>query len=404
MNSNTTVIHPKKKRRTLRIVIVSIILLLIIARFILPYVILKVVNKKLAAIENYYGHVEDIDLALIRGAYQINDLLLTKVDSVTHQRDTTPFFKTPQIDLSVEWKSIFKGRIVGEIIIESPVLNFVQGKHKGEDVKQDTTDFQDVLKTLMPLTINHFQINNGQIHFIDPNSSPKIDVPLKNIQVTADNLSNVNDSNKVLPSAIKATGDVYGGNFNMNVKLNPLEKKPTFDLNAGINNVDMLKLNDFFEAYGNFKVEKGNFGLYTEFAAKEGAFKGYVKPLLKDVDIAKEGTFGEIVWANVVGGVKWILENHKKEQVATKLPVEGRFDKPDTGLWTAISYILKNAFVLALQPSVDNDIDLGKVEQADEKKTFLQKVFGKKDKDGKEKEHKKKEHKDKTELKKTSKR
>lgn len=391
----TTTPGTSKKRKRWKIVVAIVIVLLIIFRLILPSIVLKLVNKKLSTIENYYGHVEDIDIALIRGAYQINDLLLVKVDSVTHQRDTIPFFKTSQVDLSVEWKAIFKGKIVGEVILESPVLNFVQGKHKGEDVKQDTTDFQDVLKALMPLTINRFQINNGQIHFIDPYSAPKIDMPLKNIQVTAENLSNVNDSNKVLPSSIKATGDVYGGTLDLNVKLNALEKKPTFDLNAAIDNVDMVKLNDFFKAYGKFQVDKGNFGLYTEFAAKDGAFKGYVKPLLKDVEIKDEGTFGEIVWADVVSGIKWVLENPKKDQVATKVPIEGRFDDPDTGLWTAVSYILKNAFVLALQPSVDDQIDIGKVEQGTEKKTFLQKVFGGKDKDEKKDKKNKKDKSDK---------
>lgn len=394
MNTSETQKPVTKKRKKWKIVVVSIIVLLIIFRLILPYIVLNFVNKKLSTIKEYYGHVEDIDIALIRGAYQINDILLVKVDSVTHQKDSIPFFKSPQIDLSVQWSAIFKGRIVGEIYMENPVLNFVKGKHKNEDVKADTADFQDVLKALMPLTINHFQINNGQIHFIDKYSSPSIDVPMKNIQVTADNLSNANDSNKVLPSTIKATADLYEGKFNMNVKLNVLEKKPTFDLNAGIENINMVYLNNFFKAYGKFEVEKGNLGLYTEFAAKDGAFKGYVKPIIKDLKVAKEGTFGQIVWENIISGAALILNNYKRDQVATKVPIEGRFDDPETGLWTAISYVLKNAFVLGLQPSVDNDIDLGKVEQKDEKKTFLQKVFGKKDKDEK-KESKKEDKKEK---------
>jgi len=184
----------------------------------------------------------------------------------------------------------------------------------------------------------------------------------------------------VLPSTIKATGDLYGGKLKLDVKLNALEKKPTFDMNAGISNVNMVDLNPFFKAYGKFQVEKGNFGLYTEFAAKDGAFKGYVKPLLKDIDILHDGNFGQIVWSEVVSGVAWVFKNHSKDQVATKLPIEGRFDNPDTGLWTAISYVLKNAFVFALKPTVENTIDIGKVEAQPEKKTFLQKVFGKKDK------------------------
>lgn len=376
--------NTKPKRKKWKIVVLAIVVLLIIARLILPSIVLKYVNRTLAGIKGYYGHVEDIDIALIRGAYQINDLRIVKVDTVTRQQDTIPFFTTPQIDLSVEWRAIFKGSIVGEIEVEDPVLNFVKGKHKNEDVKQDTTDFKEVIKKLMPLTINHFKINNGQIHFCDPYASPAIDVPMKNIQVEAENLSNVNDSNKVLPSSIKATGDVYGGKLTMNVKLNALEKQPTFDLNAGVDNVDMLYLNPFFKKYGKFEVEKGTFGLYTEFAAKDGAFNGYVKPLIKEMEVKKDGNIVQIAWQSIVQGADNLLENNKTDKLATKLPVKGRFDDPNTGLWTAISYVLKNAFIFALKPSIDNEIDIGKVEAGPEKKTFLQKVFGGKgDKKGK---------------------
>src|ERR1700741_92621 len=96
--------NPKRKRW--KISVLSIILLLVIARLVMPYFVLKYVNKTLAEIRGYYGHVEDIDIALIRGAYKINDLLIVKVDTITNQRDTTPFFKAPVIDLSVEWKGI----------------------------------------------------------------------------------------------------------------------------------------------------------------------------------------------------------------------------------------------------------------------------------------------------------
>ena len=365
----------------------SVITLLVIGRLVMPYFVLKYVNKTLAGIKGYYGHVDDVDIALIRGAYKIKDLVLVKVDTLSSKRDTIPFFKTPDIDLSVQWAAIFKGAIVGEIEVEKPVLNFVKGKHKNENLKQDTTSFQQVIRKLMPLTINHFQINSGQIHFIDRYSSPKVDIPIKNINVRGTNLSNVNKSGNILPSTIKATGDVYDGRLTLNVKLNPLEKQPTFDLEARVEGVNMTHLNNFFKAYAKFEVEKGTLGLYSEFAAKEGAFNGYVKPLIKDMKVKKEGTIIQIVWQSIVGGVEALLENNKTKIAGTKLPIKGRFDDPDTGLWTAISYTLKNAFVFALKPSIDNEINIGKVEPEPEKKTFLQKIFGggKKDK----KKHKK---------------
>lgn len=401
MKKDTTVTPEKKhadlskppKRRRLFIIFGSILVLLIVLRLVLPYFVLKYVNKTLSEMEQYYGHVEDIDIALIRGAYIINDIKIEKINSETKQRDTIPFFKSPEIDLSVEWKSIFKGSVVGEISVENPTLNFVKGKHKGEDIKADTSDFRDLIKDLMPLKVNHFEINNGQIHYIDQNTNPLVDVSMKEIHAIAENLTNVNDSTKLLPGKIRATGDVYEGKFELNVNLDPLKKQPTFDLNARLTDMNMVLLNSFFRAYGKFDVNKGNFGLYTEFAAKDGAFNGYVKPLIKDLDIVEfnkeEGNLGQILWETLIGTVAEIFTNHPKDQLATKLPIQGKFENPDANLWTAISYVLRNAFVNALKPSVDNTINIGNVKAEPEKKTFLQKIFGgKKDKKDQKKDKK----------------
>ncbi|HRG37047.1 MAG TPA: DUF748 domain-containing protein [Bacteroidia bacterium] len=374
-------LKPRNKRKKWLIALIILIVFLIIARIILPYFVLKYVNKTLSELKEYRGHVEDIDIALIRGAYQIIDIRIDKIDSVSNKVDTIPFFKSSQIDLSVQWSAIFKGAVVGEIYVTDPVLNFVKGKHKKEDVKADTADFRTTIDKLMPLTINHFEIENGQIHYIDKYSTPHVDIAMTNLQVKADNLSNVNDSAKLLPAKLIASGDVYNGRFDLNVDFNALEKQPTFDLNAGLKNIQMVSLNDFFKAYANFQLDQGNLGLYTEFAAKNGNFKGYVKPIIKDLKVKKEGDFLDIVWENIVAGAATILENRKKDQVATKVPIEGRFDQPDTDLWTAINYVLRNAFVYALKPSIDNEINIGKIEQVNTDKTLLQKIFGKKDKD-----------------------
>jgi len=393
MKKDTTLTSDKKnavsakspKRRRLYIILGSIVVFLIALRLALPYIVLKYVNKTLSEMEQYHGHVEDIDIALIRGAYIINDIKIEKINTVSKQRDTIPFFKSPEIDLSVQWKAIFKGAVVGEIYVEKPVLNFVKGKHTGENIKADTSDFRDLIRDLMPLQVNHFEINNGQIHYIDKNATPQVDVSMNRIYAVAENLTNVNDSTKLLPGKLRATGDVYEGKFELNVNLNPLEKQPTFDMNARVTNVNMVLLNDFFRAYGNFDVNKGNFGLYTEFAAKDGAFNGYVKPLIKELDVVEfkkeEGNVGQILWEALIGTVAEIFSNQRKDQLATKLPIKGKFENPDSSLWTAISYVLRNAFVNALKPSVDNTINIGNVQTEPEKKTFLEKVFGgKKDK------------------------
>lgn len=364
--------------KKLKIIILSIAVFLIAIRLLLPYIVLKYVNNKLANLTEYYGYVDDIDLALIRGAYVINDIRIVKVDE-KRAKDTIPFFISPEIDLSVEWSAIFKGKIVGEIHVQDPVLNFVKGMHKGENVKADTADFRRLIKDLMPLTINRFEITNGWIHFIDKTSSPQLDISMKDVQIVATNLTNVNNSAKLLPAQVNASGQAYEGDFTLKMDFDALKKVPTFDMTAELKNLNLALLTDFFKAYGNFNVKKGRFGLYTEFAAKKGAFGGYVKPLLKNMEVVKgEGDFKEQIWESIVAGAAKLLENKQTDQVATKLQINGRFDEPNMNLWRAISYLLRNAFVQSLKPSVDNTINIKQLEE-DGKKTLLEKVFGNKE-------------------------
>ena len=369
------------KKRKVYWILGIVLGILIVFRLTLPYFVLKYVNGALANIKEYYGHVDDIDIALLRGAYVIKDLKLVKVDK-TNKQDSIPFCIAPKIDLSIAWNALFKGSIVGEIYAESPILNFVKGKHKGEDLKADTADFKEVIKKLMPLKVNHFEASHGEIHYIDRNISPILDISLNDVKIVATNLSNVNDSSKLLPAKLQATGHAYEGVFELTADFNPLEREPTFDINARLNNVNLPQLNNFFKAYVNLDVSKGNFGLYTEFAAKDGNFKGYVKPVIKDLkvlDLNKEkGNIGQILWEAVIGTVAQIFKNQPKDQLATKIPIEGKFDNPERGLWTAITYLLRNAFVSALTPSIDNTVTIEKVSEKDTKKTFLEKIFKKK--------------------------
>lgn len=382
----------RKKRR--RLILLSLLFIIIGLRIALPYIVKHYVNKTLANMKGYTGHVNNIDIALYRGAYVIRDLAIFKVME-DGKRDTLPFFASPEIDLSVQWGALFHGSVVGEIYVEKPVLNFSKTPAKKTSAKTDTADFRSVIKDLMPLKINHFEITDGQIHYIDRYRKPMVDVYMKKVNAVATNLKNVNDSNTLLPSRLKARAEVYDGNFNLDVRFNGLKKQPTFDMNARLSAVNMVHLNDFFKAYGNFDVKKGTLGLYTEFAAKDGAFNGYVKPLIKDVDIVQwnkeEGSPLQILWETVVGSVAEVFENQRKGQLATKLPIRGRFDNPRAGLFTAITYVLRNAFVYALKPSIDNSIDIGKVEaQPEEKKGFFKKIFGGNDKDEKKSSKEKK--------------
>ena len=171
------------------------------------------------------------------------------------------------------------------------------------------------------------------------------------------------------------------------MKLNPLSKVPTFDMNTKMTAVNLVKLNDFLKAYGNFDVEKGSISLYTEAAAKNGKITGYTKPIIKYLKVAswKEDKDNPIkfLWESLVEAVGWVLTNKNKDQVATRAEFVGRADKPDIDVWSLIGQLLRNAFIEALYPALENSVSIGSVGKEKEKKPFFKRLFGKKDNDKK---------------------
>lgn len=359
-----------------------IIAALIIARILLPYIVLHYANRSLANMPSYYGHINDIDISLYRGAYQIKDMYLDKKDGKSGKQ--TKFFQVKNIDLSVHWRALLNGKLVGELIFNSPRLVFTSNKTDLASVKKDTNDFRKILKDFMPLKVNRFEVHNGKMSYTDPEANPKVDVSLTNVEALAQNLTNADDNKVVLPATLTASANAYGGKASLNMKLNPLAEKTTFDLNAKVENTNLVLLNDFLKAYANVDVNKGTLGMYTEFASKGGKYTGYVKPLIKDLDVfgpedKKDNLFRKL-WEGVVGSVAAILENQKKDQLATQASISGDWNGSETSILEIVFQLLRNAFIQALMPAIDNKINLASVEaKPEEKKGFFRRLFGSKD-------------------------
>ncbi|MCE3296868.1 MAG: hypothetical protein K0R65_2582 [Crocinitomicaceae bacterium] len=368
---------PAKKKKRRRILL-GILVFLILARLALPYVILHFANKMLANMDGYYGHIDDIDISLYRGAYQIDDIYLKKVD----KKDTVEFVDIKRVDLAIEWKAVFNGEIVGKVTMDSATVIFTKEKNEIGDIAKDTADLRHVINSFMPVRMNKLEVKNSYIRYQDPYTTPNLDMKLTDLHVIALNLVNGYDSSKVLPATIVATANVYGGKLKLDMKMDPYASDPLFDMNLRLENTKLVQLNDFMRAYANVDVNKGNFGLYTEMAAKGGSFNGYVKPLITDLDIVEfkkeEGSWLQIAYESLIGSVAWVFKNHGKDQLATKLYISGDMKDPKLSIGHAIILILKNAFISALKPSIDQEITLGSANE--EHKTLLDKLFNKDDK------------------------
>lgn len=383
---------PRRKWLFKTLLIVAAVLLVV--RLILPYWVLNYTNKRLANIPGYYGHIEDIDLSLYRGAYVVDDIYINKVDSAT-QKQTT-LFSCPKVDISVAWAALFKGRIVTEMEFYGPLLRFTEDKAELGDMEKDTNDFRRMLRTFTPFKVNYIEVFDGTLGYLDPTVRPVVDVQLDHTHLLAKNLSNVVDTS-LLPASIHASAEVYGGSVDFNMRIDAWADDPTFDMNLELKEANLVLLNDFFSAYANLDIHKGTFGMYMEMAAKDKKYIGYVKPFIANLDVVgpedKKDNFFRKLWESLVDVVGGILENNETEKVATKIPIVGQYGDQTIGVWYAIFATLRNGFVQAIYPALDNQVNLGTLKavdpKEDNKEGFFKRVFGKPGENKKENKRKK---------------
>lgn len=344
--------------RKLAITIGIIIVILVAARLALPGYILRYVNSKLDELPNYGGRVADVDIHLIRGAYTIKGVNIVKESAYAPPE---PFVSAEKIDFSIDWSELFHRSIVGEIYFDRAKLNFVKAKTEEESQTSIDKSWTKVVQDLFPFKINRFVIRESQVTYKEPDAKPPIDLAITNFTAVATNLTNSREIVTKLPAALKARGrTIGGGDIAVALKFNPLEDQPTFDLNFALTNVDMTSLNNFFEAYAKANVKRGTFDVIIEMYGDDGRFEGYVKPLMKDLDMfeLKEDAKNplKLAWQAVLAGVVKIFKNQPKDQVATKIPVSGTIDKKGIDLWTTLGNVLRNAFVHAFSPTFDQTV------------------------------------------------
>ncbi len=352
-----------KKIKRIWVILGSLLLVLIIARLLLPYFVTRYVNKVLADIPGYTGSISDVDIWLIRGAYVIDDLKIFKVNG----HDKVPFIDIEAIDLSVEWSTLFRGALVGEVIFENPKLNFIggDGDEKKEPGNETQTgkdvDWTEPIKKLMPLQINRLEMKNGSVFFYDFTTTPKVSIHLDSLYLLATNLNNADRQKERLPSDVTMTAtSIGGGKLNLVMGINVLKEIPDLDMNFKFEGIDMPSLNEFFVAYSKVDIEKGTFNLYSELAVNNSELTGYVKPIATNIKVVnwekdKKNPLN-LIWQSIVGVVAEFFENQKEDQFATKVPLQGNLKDLKSGVWPTIWNVFRNAFVQAFEKNTDNTI------------------------------------------------
>jgi len=334
--------------------VAGIVVLLVALHIALPYLVRNYLNDKLADMGDYRGQVTDVDLALWRGAYRINGLQIIKVDG----KVPVPFVKAPVIDLSVSWHSLwYDHAVVAEVQFLRPELNFVDGgTNKQASQTGQGTDWREQLGKLLPITLNEVHINDGKIAFHNFSSKPAVNIDATQVNATFYNLTNVVDVKGKRDARFDGKAQLLGqAPLEATATFDPLSNFEDFEFRFRARDIQLKRLNDFASAYGKFDFNAGTGDVVIEAQAEKGQLTGYIKPLLRDVEVFNwqqdvenkdKGIFRSI-WEAVVGVSETVLKNQRKNQFATRVELSGSVHQQDISAFQAFWQILRNGFVQA---------------------------------------------------------
>lgn len=314
----------------------------------------RYVNEVLNNIKGYQGSVKDIDISLYRGAYRVHELRLDKKDG----NIPTPFVFIETADISIQWGALLHGRIVSNVDLYKPNINFAVNPSGTQEQTGGGVDWTKPIKDLSPIDINLVTFNEGKLSYQDFSTTPKVNVYIHHMHGEARNLRNVVGA-EGLPSTLEVRGDsIGGGKLDIKGKMNILKTIPDMDLDFKLENVQLKALSDYSNAYAAVDIKGGDFNVYSEFIVKNNHVSGYVKPIANHVsliDLRKSSNPFKVAWEAVVSVVVEIFTNHSKDQFATKVELDGSLDNINTDAWSAVSGIIRNAFIRSFSKGLEPD-------------------------------------------------
>ncbi len=330
-------------------IILAILTPLILLRAAAPYAIEYYLNEhRLVDLGEYTGKVRDVDLALWRGAYQVEGVDIEKATG-TQRVD---FLKVPLADISLSWRALVRGRIRAELHLHEPELNFVDGKKDEE--RQSGAGFEWKPSRIIDFVFEKITIHQGTIAFRNFTSDPPVNIQASDIDLTATNLTNIADEQGRRVANLDVEATLFeSSEFSAKAEFDPFEYT-SFLFATEMAFEDLTEINDFARAYGNLDFKSGRGKMVMELQAEDAQLSGYVKPAFENIDVfnwkqdveAKDANPLQAMWEGLAGTLSALFSNTRTETLATRIDISGELpDGASLDMWAAVGGILRNAFI-----------------------------------------------------------
>lgn len=321
--------------------LIDAVLVLFIVRAALPPIALNRLNHSLEnKMKNYLGHIEDLDLSLYRGAYQLRGFKIKKRNSKEE-----PLLFIKELDLSLAWRALLQKNLTMDVTIMDGKVRLIdsedeQRKQFGND--EPRSNWFEVFKRIIPIKIETLKMHNSEIEFDNFNLKAKVPFTLSKMELEAKDLRS-RKAEELSPfqftallqnhAPVKASGH-----------LDILKSFPEGDVDFELEKFNISSINTLLRAYIPIDITKGELSLYSELISEKKAVRGYLKLFLKDTDvIAPKQKFKGIKHFFIEVGAavaNFFFKNPNTKDVAMKFPFtykDGDFDASfSEAFWSAV--------------------------------------------------------------------
>jgi hypothetical protein len=250
---------------------------------------------------------------------------------------------------------------IGDLRLEDAKIDYV---HSAATKPKEVRRAKKVAETAkeahqdptVTVKIEHGKIAHSELGFVNKATDPDYRVFIADLDMDLDNLSNRLEEGT---GVVTMTGKFMGsGRTVLKGTFRPEKPRPDFDLNVKIVRTNVEAFNNVLRAYGDMDTHRGMFAFFSELAVKDNAVRGYVKPLLKDVEVYdpeqdKDKPVTKKIYEAVVGGVVGLLENKTRNEAATVTDLSGPVENPHANTWQVVEKLVQNAFFKAILPGFE---------------------------------------------------
>jgi hypothetical protein len=258
----------------------------------------------------------------------------------------------------LEWHPARRSLHLTDARLVGPRVDYVYEPQQTEQAIEAAERLQE--ERPAEVRLDRLVISGGELGFVNQQSKQDWRVFLTDGQIELTDYSN---DPQGPPSTLRAHGRFMdSGDARLKAVFRSDEDGADFDLAVAIEDTDLSSLNDLLRAHAGFDVRGGQFALYAELGVHDGRLEGYVKPLFSDVNIydpaqdKHKGVFRKM-YEGIAEGIADLLENRKRDEVATVAELGGPVGDPKTRNVEVVLRLIKNAFFKSILPGFERDMD-----------------------------------------------